>query len=436
MDILDLLSGPIAALPKLRDASKDFLTYLRDDVFEPYLTAIGTLNTNDSITASVRHHRHLCRPVCERLAQAVEVYLQGYPHLAYVQIEAAIAQLGPHFTALKAVGDMQKNLRFSYRIQGSDVDALDRGRLFHIPFELRHRVKTQRYSIPGLPSLYLGGSFYVCWEEYGRPPLDDLHVARFEAIETLEIINFGYHPYRMAGLAATMYHNGVVDPSTAAFVVAQAIAWPLIATCSIRVPESSVDFKAEYIVPQIVLQWVRHHVDFDGIRYFSTHVGDVVNDPSDLLTDPVGQVNYVFPVRHPTDLGYCDVLRSKFRLTIPFACRDVGNSVMGYGDCPHMNFRIRRNSLVDPPTQYDLTDLGQIQRHLATLPLDHATWPPAASANNHIADKRRRWIAENAYMRAQHDNDSNARTERHWYDAEQEYIVQKILKGQRLDSFR
>ncbi|MEW4453065.1 hypothetical protein AB1L30_10345 [Bremerella sp. JC817] len=363
MDILDLLDSDEAALPKMRDPAKDFLAYLRDDVFQPFLDALASLDTADAITNSVIHHRDLCPTVCETLVASIDTYLKGFPHLAYAKVEEAISLLGPHFTALGAVGDMQNNLKYAYRIQESDADSLDRGRLFHIPFQMRDKVKTQRYSIPGLPSLYLGGSFFVCWAEYGRPELKDIHLSRLEAVGKLRLINFGYHPRRMAGLAATILGTG--NDAAAPFVVAQTIAWPLLAACSIQVPDRTVAFKAEYIVPQIVLQWVRVQEEFDGIRYFSTHVDEI-------LKDPVGQVNYVFPVQEPKETGYCDVLRSKFRLSEPYACRSFGDGgLMDFADCPNINFEIKRNGPHEAAQHYTMTDLGQIQQHVATLGTHH-----------------------------------------------------------------
>ena len=41
--------------------------------------------------------------------------------------------------------------------------------MLHIPFINRSIVKSERFSIPGLPSLYLGNTSYVCWLEMGRP---------------------------------------------------------------------------------------------------------------------------------------------------------------------------------------------------------------------------------------------------------------------------
>ena len=41
----------------------------------------------------------------------------------------------------------------------------------HIPFQFNHKVGNERYSMSGFPSLYLGSSVYVCWEEMRRPCL-------------------------------------------------------------------------------------------------------------------------------------------------------------------------------------------------------------------------------------------------------------------------
>ncbi|MFW1494652.1 hypothetical protein ACEV9S_24505, partial [Vibrio parahaemolyticus] len=50
------------------------------------------------------------------------------------------------------------------------------------------------------------------------------------------------------------------------------MTWPLIAACSIRVKNPSDNFKPEYIIPQLLLQWARDYKSIDGIRYTSTHI--------------------------------------------------------------------------------------------------------------------------------------------------------------------
>lgn len=61
--------------------------------------------------------------------------------------------------------------------------------MFHIPLNQRGIVKTQRYSAPGYPCLYLGKSINVCWEELGRPRFDDLMISRFVVKNEFQVLD-------------------------------------------------------------------------------------------------------------------------------------------------------------------------------------------------------------------------------------------------------
>ena len=72
-----------------------------------------------------------------------------------------------------------KNYSF-YRIRIHKTNfTLSQQEFFHIPFNLRGKVKTQRFSIPGFPSLYLGTTIYVCWEELNRPNINEFQANFF-----------------------------------------------------------------------------------------------------------------------------------------------------------------------------------------------------------------------------------------------------------------
>ena len=96
---------------------------------------------------------------------------------------------------------------------------------------------------------------------------------------------------------------------------------PIIMACSMAVPESMkiAPFKDEYIIPQLLMQWVRNEIcikendDYNelvGIRYFSC---------ASVKASDMG-FNYVFPTSgnpKSADLPYCSVLAKAFRLTNP-----------------------------------------------------------------------------------------------------------------------
>ena len=48
-----------------------------------------------------------------------------------------------------------------YRLRTDHLDTYNDGELFHVPFEKREFVSTQRFSIPGYPALYLSELLYV-----------------------------------------------------------------------------------------------------------------------------------------------------------------------------------------------------------------------------------------------------------------------------------
>jgi hypothetical protein len=86
--------------------------------------------------------------------------------------------------------------------------------------------------------------------------------------------------------------------------------WPIIAACSIKVSNDEDTFKPEYIIPQLLLQWVNNNQEtVDGLIYNSTHI-----ENKKLTTE--GEVfNVVVPVRENKDKGHCKYLMERFEST-------------------------------------------------------------------------------------------------------------------------
>jgi hypothetical protein len=185
---------------------------------------------------------------------------------------------------------------------------LNKRDLFHIPFEKRQLVASQRYSIPGLPSLYLASSLWIAWEELGRPDLALIHASRFEGGGNLRVLDFGWSPSLAGGLSTFGHSDGA--ESFGEFAKGQAIIWPLIAACSLVRRYPGTPFVPEYIIPQFLLQWVQREKDLDGIRYFSTKLAAMDRAQNRAF-------NYVFPARHKAPRGICGGLQNSFALTPP-----------------------------------------------------------------------------------------------------------------------
>src|SRR5690606_36080601 len=85
--------------------------------------------------------------------------------------------------------------------------------------------------------------------------------------------------------------------------------FPLIACCSVKVKNPEDTFKPEYIIPQLLLQWVRNNDRIDGIKYKSTHLTPELYKQEGELS------NLVIPVKSNQAKGYCKHSKSLFEMT-------------------------------------------------------------------------------------------------------------------------
>jgi hypothetical protein len=231
----------------------------------------------------------------------------------------------PEINALAFEVPKATNLGILYRVRETDTPVLQRNEIFHVPFESRHKVATQRFSIPGLPCLYLSGSLYACWEEMGRPPLHKLQCAAFWVKDgkSLKMLNLSERPAR---LALQVTPPGSVPPADRhTYLSAHIVLWPLLFMSSIIVKHRCAPFKPEYVIPQMVLQWITQNHGVDGLVYFSTHIRAIAK------TRPLPVCNVVMPARHITSKGRCARLCDTFKMTDPFGWQLLSSINLGEG---------------------------------------------------------------------------------------------------------
>jgi RES domain len=195
----------------------------------------------------------------------------------------------------------------SYRLR--PIDSKDFGytfarkELFHIPFNKRGLISTNRYSLSGYPCLYLANATYVAWREItNNDGVNELYAgARFENTNRLRLLTLDSQPFSER---TDKYGADIVFKNTELFDYAG--FFPLLAACSFKIyeQERNYKFKPEYIIPQFLLEYARKSPVLEGIAYRSTRTESNIE-----------AWNYVIPPMQIGDNDYCPTLMGLFRVS-------------------------------------------------------------------------------------------------------------------------
>lgn len=179
--------------------------------------------------------------------------------------------------ALRTVSALEEGIMVRIR-QGKGP--FDRKALFHISYNQRQFASSQRFSIPGDPCLYLslypGARLFaddmleLSWIESGMPKT--FHTCLFEAQEEIVFLHFAkkgstyLQEYDDANTAAgKLDRQGAIDQYLLIF--------PLRVACFISIEDklykSNVRFYEEYIIPQLLMEWIQQSSHYDGLTYQS-----------------------------------------------------------------------------------------------------------------------------------------------------------------------
>ena len=238
------------------------------------------------------------------LLNVIKIYLEGKSGQAYIEFKNKMD------TFIYIASKLRKKLKIDdrvsfYRVRTSMNEVSKIEQLFHIPFDQRELVSTQRYSISGVPSLYLGSSIYCCWLEIGKPSLSQMYISRFQNIREIDILDFtiSYDNFIPKNLDDWNddFNKGKED-----LFKSYLLMYPLIMACSYRKQFDSKPFIIEYIIPNLLLQWIQDEKSqVDAIQYYSTKAD--ISEYTKNLVLPPKDFNY----------KYCSELVDSFTLTIP-----------------------------------------------------------------------------------------------------------------------
>lgn len=189
--------------------------------------------------------------------------------------------------------------------------------LFHIPLSKRNLTNNERFSIAGFPSLYLSTMLPLAWQESGYPQKYYYSEYQYLKLDGRDR-NFDdefvflalYSPREICNWGIAEKYNDFELWLTVA--VKCLMMYPLVLACSFVNHSGKGAYKQEYVVPQMLMQWVLRNKEIvQGISYFTCV--DISMMPSEYCA-----YNVVIPAMEPYDIKkYSQRLRDEFIWTKP-----------------------------------------------------------------------------------------------------------------------
>lgn len=305
---LDFVNNRIFDLPLVRN--EEYFPKFIELFFDSYLKIIE--NISGEFGEKILPHIPIIKELITCLNESTRLYFIGKTHQSYQAFEVGLNKIEKYLMIQKLVPvHCPEHDKFSesfyFRVCRGNTKVYSRQEMFMRPFEDRELISTYRYSIPGLPCIYLSGSIYTAWCELGCPDINTLQISRFEIDKSLFRLFFAQS---IDSIRLFARETKVFDTFTSYFVY-----FPFQAICSIKVKNPNSIFKPEYIFPQFLMQWITDK-NISIIEYLSTQSTNYSNSNKykGLLCN-----NYAIPAQTSEPNGICQVLKSKIKLTEPIS---------------------------------------------------------------------------------------------------------------------
>lgn len=338
MNKTELLKKIVSLAPYDSDKNDDFRTILKEALqkYKDYLSKVDIVNDIDTWKSCIeKSKKHI-----KQINKIVTNSCMGLPSTAYAQLTNLLKSYetdktlnwssinnDEKFYRMRLIEDRRTNIKFN--------------EMFHVPLNKRRIIKTHRYSIPGYPCLYLGTSIYTCWEELGRPLLNNCWTSQLTVIKKFSLLDLRIPK-------SEEFENNF-------FKYVQ--LFPLIIACMIPVKNSNDVYKPEYIIPQLLIEWVIKKQK-DGIFYTSAHKNNEFN----YLTEK--SENIAIPVKSPLSKTiYCPELSQLFKISDPL---NYEIEHLKSGDVTDDNYISSKNS-----NNYEKSSFYFLEKRLAELSEDH-----------------------------------------------------------------
>lgn len=236
-----------------------------DDLCKKYRILLDIAIKSDADEESIK----IIKKYTLKIREAIRKYYSGHISTSHTIIKNLLKDIVDNPLAVsdinssKAFPGISREIQFFRARTNEEVTIFKPKDMLHIPFDMRGKTGNYRFSIPGIPSLYLGNTSYACWLELGCPAEYRYNVSPVLLDGTQKILN----------LAVMTRKQFDVNDCNAEYVHCWLKLLCLMIATSYVIKERDRSFKSEYIVSQSIMLGCKE-LGLDGVAYFSKRVED------------------------------------------------------------------------------------------------------------------------------------------------------------------
>ena len=260
--IYNIFNSEEVKLPIVVKNDEDYYTRLKN-VYKQIEKKANDFKLNTDCLTIIKKYK-------EKILESILLFYKGNVISAHAKINNLVANCLSNSLAATMIQDCDvfpgrvgTEIQFYRARVASDAIAFKTKDMLHLPFKMRDKTKSYRYSIPGVPCLYLCNSSYGCWLELSRPPEHSFNVSPVVVKEDVKIFNFAINTYSVDEMEK--WDDGRIKCWIKIMM--------LLIASSFIIDDTSRSFKSEYLIPQsVMLACCKKGID--GVVYYSNRVSN------------------------------------------------------------------------------------------------------------------------------------------------------------------
>lgn len=245
--------------------------------------------------------------------------------------------------------------------------------MFHIPFNYRGKVSTQRFSVPGLPCIYLGRSAYICWVELGKPADNIFNVSCVRLDNEIKIFSLATNIYKIE-----RYLDGIKNKEIEKYnldseelIRVHFKLWMLSIATSYNINEKGRSFRSEYIISQLIMLYLKNN-DIDGVAYYSKRIFEQSDSLQDLSVNVALFAKYDY--EYNLNYDYSKICE-KIKMTAPVnygEFKQLSENIIytpNKDNGNHLKFEnnLKKIPLAGGLVSYNKTEFCRLEEHLMQI---------------------------------------------------------------------